>query len=89
MPATVIPITQLTSPQLSSHLKAAVSNGPVANTSSQERLSLDPLGGLFSCALLLCTQRALLCATHAVPGATLLGKEGGGQAALAQRCVAP
>lgn len=89
MPATVIPITQLTSPQLSSHLKAAVNNGPVANTSSQERLSLDPLGGLFSCAFLLCTQRALLCATHAVPGATLLGKEGGGQAALAQRCVAP
>lgn len=89
MPATVIPTTQLASPQLSSHLEAAVSNGPVANTSPQERLSLDPPGALFSCAFILCTQRALLCATHAVPGATLLGKERGGQAALAQRCVAP
>lgn len=44
MPATVIPTSQLVSLQLSSHLKAAVSNGHLTNASTQEWLSLNPTG---------------------------------------------
>lgn len=86
----VIPIPHLISPQTSSHLKAAVSKSPLANASTQERFLPTPLEVYcleprFSARREPSSVPPTLCGLHAVLGRE--GREGGSQAALAQRCV--
>lgn len=86
----LIPIPHLISPQTSSHLKAAVSKSPLANASTQERFLPTPLEVYcpeprFSARREPSSVPPTLCGLHAAPGRE--GREGGSQAALAQRCV--
>lgn len=88
-PATITSITQLTSPQLSSHLKAAVPvptpMPPHRSGFLRTRLEVYSLVSCFSACGGPSSVPPTLCWSH-----TVLGGEGGeedGQTALTQRCV--